>query len=131
MANLMAALTDTKLRIQKDVVKNEYRQNYANRPYGSVSPLIAEALYPPQHPYSWIAIGVMEDVEPRARLAELMRLYRSLVKRGLLERVGPRGCAAFFASYVRGDRALRRALRAGMGRERLRLALHGLHYRRA
>jgi 3-deoxy-D-manno-octulosonic acid kinase len=72
-----------------------------------------------------------EEVEPRARLAELMRLYRSLVKRGLLERVGPRGCAAFFAGYVRGDRALRRALRAGMGRERLRLALHGLHYRRA
>lgn len=74
---------------------------------------------------------IAEDVDPRARLAELMRLYRSLVKRGVLGRVGPRGCAAFFAGYVRGDRALRRALRAGMGRERLRLALHGFHYRRA
>src|SRR5271165_988577 len=36
MANLLAALDDSKLRIQKDVVKNEYRQNYANRPYGMV-----------------------------------------------------------------------------------------------
>ena len=35
MAHLMGALDQTKLRVQKDVVKNEYRQNYANRPYGS------------------------------------------------------------------------------------------------
>jgi zinc protease len=63
MANLMGALTDAKLRIQKDVVKNEYRQNYANRPYGRVWPLIAEALFPPEHPYSWMTIGAMEDIE--------------------------------------------------------------------
>ena len=36
MGHLLPALTDAKLRIQKDVVKNEYRQNYANRPYGMV-----------------------------------------------------------------------------------------------
>ncbi len=36
MGHLLPALTDAKLRIQKDVVKNEYRQNYANRPYGLV-----------------------------------------------------------------------------------------------
>ena len=46
MAHLMGALDENKLRVQKDVVKNEYRQNYANRPYGRVWPLIAEALYP-------------------------------------------------------------------------------------
>ena len=50
MANLLGALDEQKLRIQKGVVKNEYRQNYANRPYGMVWSLIAEALYPPQHP---------------------------------------------------------------------------------
>ena len=75
MANLMGALTDTKLRIQKDVVKNEHRQNYANRPYGRVSPLIAEALYPPQHPYSWMTIGVMEDVE-RASMEDVFSYFR-------------------------------------------------------
>jgi predicted Zn-dependent peptidase len=63
MAHLVPAIDVEKLRIQKDVVKNEYRQNYANRPYGMVWPLLVEALYPPQHPYSWLTIGVMEDLE--------------------------------------------------------------------
>src|SRR6516165_2144990 len=63
MACLIPALSDHKLRVQKDVVKNEYRQNYANRPYGMVSRLMSEALYPPDHPYNWLTIGVMEDVE--------------------------------------------------------------------
>ena len=75
MANLMGALTDAKLRIQKDVVKNEYRQNYANRPYGRVSSLLAEALYPPQHPYSWTTIGLMEDVE-RASMEDVFSFFR-------------------------------------------------------
>ena len=63
MGFFLPALTAEKLRIQKDVVKNEYRQNYANRPYGQVSKLLAEALYPEGHPYSWLTIGRMEDVE--------------------------------------------------------------------
>jgi zinc protease len=75
MANLMGALSDAKLRIQKDVVKNEYRQNYANRPYGRVWPLIAEALYPPQHPYSWMTIGSMEDIE-RASMDDVFSYFR-------------------------------------------------------
>jgi predicted Zn-dependent peptidase len=67
MGYLLPALDEAKLRIQKDVVKNEYRQNYANRPYGMVWRHIAEALYPPGHPYSWLTIGVMEDVEAATR----------------------------------------------------------------
>ena len=63
MGNLLQALSEHKLRVQKDVVKNEYRQNYANRPYGQVSRILTEALYPPHHPYSWLTIGIMEDVE--------------------------------------------------------------------
>ena len=63
LANLLPAIDESKLKIQKGVVKNEYRQNYANRPYGMVWPLIAEAMYPPQHPYNWLTIGVMEDLE--------------------------------------------------------------------
>ena len=67
MGHFLPALTDAKLRIQKDVVKNEYRQNYANRPYGQVWRLLSEALYPPDHPYSWLTIGSMEDVEAAGR----------------------------------------------------------------
>lgn len=67
MGHLLPALSDHKLRVQKDVVKNEYRQNYANRPYGMVWRHLAEALYPPDHPYSWLTIGAMEDVEAASR----------------------------------------------------------------
>ena len=75
MACLIPAITESKLRIQKDIVKNEYRQNYANRPYGMVSRLLAEALYPPNHPYSWLTIGLMEDVEA-ATLDDLDAFFR-------------------------------------------------------
>lgn len=67
MGHFLPALGDEKIRIQKDVVKNEYRQNVANRPYGMASRLMAEAMFPPNHPYSWTTIGVMEDVEAASR----------------------------------------------------------------
>ncbi len=67
MGHFLPALTDEKIRVQKDVVKNEYRQNVANRPYGMAGRLMAEALFPPGHPYSWTTIGVMEDVEAASR----------------------------------------------------------------
>lgn len=70
-------------------------------------------------------------VTPGARMRELARLYRSLVKRGVSTRLGPRGTARFFSAYTAGDRTLRRALRARLAWLRLELALHGLHYRRA
>ena len=65
---------------------------------------------------------------PRGRMAELMRLHRSVVKRGLLEVIGARGCARFFDAYTGGDRALRRAMLAHLPLERARLALHRLAY---
>ena len=40
-----------------------------------VWPLIAEALYPPQHPYNWLTIGVMEDVE-RATMEDVSAFFR-------------------------------------------------------
>jgi len=66
----------------------------------------------------------------RRRARELMRLYRSLIKRRLSGRVGRRGCARFLAAYVAGDRELRRALRTHFRFERLRIAVHALAYRR-
>ncbi len=75
-------------------------------------------------------VRVAPGLGPRRRMAELMRLYRSVRKRRLVETVGPRGCAGFFSAYVAGDRALRRALLAHLPRERWRLAIHALAYRR-
>ena len=68
------------------------------------------------------------DATPAERMHELMRLIRSLIKRGLLAAAGPRGCAAFLSSYCDGDRALRRALLERRGREERRIALHRLAY---
>jgi tRNA A-37 threonylcarbamoyl transferase component Bud32 len=73
---------------------------------------------------------VVERVGARERMAELMRLYRSLVKRGLQEIVGRRACARFLAAYAARDRELRRELLSHLPREGLRLALHALRYPR-
>ncbi len=66
---------------------------------------------------------------PRARAAELGRLWRSLVKRGVGERVGERGAAAFLAAYCAGDRALRDALVRRFPAELQKTRLHALFYR--
>src|SRR5437762_4228334 len=47
---------------QRDVVKNERRQRYENRPAGLISKVQLEALYPPDHPYYHQVIGSMEDL---------------------------------------------------------------------
>ena len=75
MGHFLPALTEEKVRVQKDVVKNEYRQQYANRPYGQVWRMMAEALFPPDHPYSWTTIGIMEEVEA-ATLADVESFFR-------------------------------------------------------
>lgn len=62
MGYLLSALTQEKLDNQRDVVKNERRQNYDNRPYGTASEKIARLLYPESHPYSWPVIGYMDDL---------------------------------------------------------------------
>jgi Lipopolysaccharide kinase (Kdo/WaaP) family len=74
---------------------------------------------------------VLSAVGPGERMAELMRLLRSLRKRGLLDAVGRRGCALFFGAYLGGDRVLRRRMRARLGVERLRLKLHAIAYERS
>ena len=47
---------------QREVVKNERRQSYENRPYGKADLLMPSLLWPKGHPYSWPVIGSMEDL---------------------------------------------------------------------
>ncbi len=47
---------------QRDVVKNEKRQSYDNRPYGQAEIVIFENMFPKGHPYSWPTIGSMKDL---------------------------------------------------------------------
>lgn len=69
------------------------------------------------------------DPTPAERMAELMRLFRSLVKRGHLERVGARGCARFLSAYCADDRRLRAALLRRLDPELRKVALHRVGYR--
>lgn len=65
------------------------------------------------------------------RMHELMRLQRSVEKRGFERALGPRARARFLSAYTRGDRALRRALWANLPRELRSLRRHRLGYRLA
>ena len=62
MGWLLPGMTQKKLDLQRDVVKNERRQNYENRPYGMGSAWISAELYPAEHPYHWLTIGSQEDL---------------------------------------------------------------------
>jgi zinc protease len=73
MGFLLPALTDAKFENQRDVVLNERRQNYENRPYGLAGMALSSALFPPDHPYHWPTIGSAEDV--RAAKIEEVRAF--------------------------------------------------------
>jgi zinc protease len=63
MGYLLPALTEAKFANQRDVVLNERRQNYENRPYGLAGMALVAELYPPDHPYHWLTIGAAEDLQ--------------------------------------------------------------------
>ncbi len=62
MGYLLDAVTQKKFEIQRSTVKNERGQNYDNRPYGLAGEVAARNLYPYGHPYSWLTIGYVEDL---------------------------------------------------------------------
>jgi len=62
MGHLLPALSEAKFTTEREVVLNERRQNYENRPYGLSSVALAEALYPEGHPYRWVTIGAPADL---------------------------------------------------------------------
>ncbi len=62
MQYLLQALDQAKLDNQRDVVKNERRQSYENRPYGMSWAYLQEALFPPDNPYHHPVIGSHEDL---------------------------------------------------------------------
>jgi zinc protease len=62
MGYLLESTTPKTVDAQRDVVKNERRQSYENRPYGQAELLLGELLYPEGHPYHWPVIGYMPDL---------------------------------------------------------------------
>jgi len=62
MGYLLDTMTPQTVDAQRDVVKNERRESYENRPYGIAELTLGEMLYPEGHPYHWPVIGYMPDL---------------------------------------------------------------------
>ena len=62
MGFFLPALTQEKLDIQREVVKEERRQRYDNVPYGTAFERLLNLSYDPDYPYHWPTIGSMEDL---------------------------------------------------------------------
>ena len=75
MGFLTDALDQNRFDIQRDVVKNERRLSYENRPYGMASIYLQQALYPLPHPYHWPTIGFHEDLNA-ATLEDAKKFFR-------------------------------------------------------
>jgi zinc protease len=68
-------VTDEVLAKEKQVVKNEKRQSYDNRPYGHNQYVIDKNLYPKDHPYNWQVIGSLEDLQ-NATLEDVKTFFK-------------------------------------------------------
>jgi len=74
MGFLLDAVTQQKFEVQRATVKNERGQRYDNQPYGLVSEVAAKNLYPYGHPYSWLTIGYIEDLN-RVNVQDLKNFF--------------------------------------------------------
>lgn len=74
MGFLLDAVSQKKFEIQRSTVKNERGQNYDNRPYGLASEYVSKTLYPYGHPYSWLTIGYLEDLD-RSDVQDLKNFF--------------------------------------------------------
>ncbi|MBI4265150.1 MAG: insulinase family protein [Acidobacteria bacterium] len=76
MGYLRSAVTRERFETQRDVVLNERRQNYENRPYGLALMAVLAALFPPDHPYHWMTIGGADDIRTM-QLDDVQAFFRT------------------------------------------------------
>ncbi|HEY6907889.1 MAG TPA: pitrilysin family protein [Myxococcales bacterium] len=76
MGYLLDTLDDQKLKIQRDVVSNEKRQNYENRPYGQAGLRLCDILFPKPHPYYECVIGDIGDIQ-QASAHDVREFFRT------------------------------------------------------
>ncbi len=73
MGYLLPALTPERFETQRNVVLNERRQTYENRPYGMALMALMSEMFQPDHPYHWMTIGSADDL--RAMQFEDVRAF--------------------------------------------------------
>ncbi len=76
MAYLLSHADETTFKSQREVVKNERRQNYENAPYGMVPAFVHAELYPKDHPYHLLTIGSPEDLDA-ATFEDVKQFFRT------------------------------------------------------
>ena len=97
MGWFLETITQQKLDGQRDVVKNERRQSYENRPYGLAYETVMANLYPQNHPYHWPVIGWMPDLDA-ATLDDVRAFFRTYY--------APNNAAIAIAGDVDADRTV-------------------------
>jgi predicted Zn-dependent peptidase len=75
MGHLLGVVKQERLDEQRGVVKNEKRQG-ENRPLGRVWETVMRASFPVGHPYHWLPIGSMEDLDA-ASLEDVQEWFRT------------------------------------------------------
>jgi len=102
MATLLEALSQENLDNQREVVKNEKRWSYDNRPYGSWQEKLQAHLFPSDHPYHHSTIGSMEDLDA-ASIEDVSEFFRTYYapNNAVLSVVGDVDTAAVRASVDR------------------------------
>ncbi|HEX7374391.1 MAG TPA: pitrilysin family protein, partial [Steroidobacteraceae bacterium] len=75
MGHLLGAIDQARLDEQRGVVQNEKRQG-ENRPYGRVGETLFSASFPVGHPYHWLTIGSMDDLNA-ASLDDVKEWFRT------------------------------------------------------
>lgn len=68
------ALTEQSVKVQKEVVIEEFKQQHLNRPYGDVQHLIRALAYK-VHPYRWPTIGITPQHIQQATRDSIMQFY--------------------------------------------------------
>lgn len=63
LEDLGRMMSQEKLDLQRDVVRNERRQSYENAPYGKSYLMATQLMFPSGHPYHIPTIGTHEDLE--------------------------------------------------------------------
>ena len=122
-------VNDPSLENEKQIVKNEKRQSYDNRPYGHTAFVVDSHLFPEGHPYSWQIIGSLDDLQA-ATLDDVRQFYEryygpqnaTLVVAGDFDADDARALVdTYFGEIARGDDIPSRAPAPGVVDQTTRL----------
>jgi len=76
MATLLTRVDQARLDAEREIVKNERRNNIENQPFGAANEITTASLFPADNPYSWSVFGSMADLSA-ASLDDVKTFFRT------------------------------------------------------